>query len=468
MDWCLAVRLTVPRQLTGTQSGITGKRWKEISAPALRSSLLQVKETCMTSMSAASEAGPGQAARPKGRFFANQTFHFETLRNAGYILSNCADLSEVLETVKAIAEGDVQSWYAGWKATTDRVLALAERTQDTLSKGGAYMRASTYQRTSEFFLTPDDPKRPDSFDKISSYFLKGLDALGVPYELITVPYGTASLRALYYPGPQDAETKPLLMFGGGFDSILEEYYPNIAEAALKRGYSVLTYEGPGQGQALRKYGLTYTPEWEKPVAATLDEFLQSHGKPSSIVLIGMSMGGYFAPRAAAFEERIDGVVAYGTMYDFGAVVRPVLAAAKNPLAMNNSLVSWGYRNALWTMGTKDADETIRVCAAYTLAPVAERIRQDVLILVGAEDHFVPRQQTAEFEKALVNARTVTTRIFDRLSGGAGHCQPGALTLYHAAVFDWLLEKFPATAKRVCDAQGKIDRAPQPAEWRESK
>ena len=141
----------------------------------------------------------------------------------------------------------------------------------------------------------------------------------------------------------------------------------------------------------------------------LDEFLHTHAKPSKIVLIGMSMGGYFAPRAAAFEERIDGVVAYDTMYDFGAVVRPVLAATKNPLAMNNIAVSWGYRNAMWTMGTKDAAETIQACAAYTLAPVADRIRQDVLILAGTEDHFVPLHQTADFEKALVNARSVTTR-----------------------------------------------------------
>jgi dienelactone hydrolase len=164
-----------------------------------------------------------------------------------------------------------------------------------------------------------------------------------------------------------------------------------------------------------------------------------------IVLIGMSMGGYFAPRAAAFEERLDGVVAYDTMFDFGAVVRGVLAAAKNPEALKRPDLSWAYHNALWTMGTKDVDETAKVVAAYTLAPVAERIRQDVLILAGAEDHFVPLQQTAELEKALVSARTVTTRIFDRPSGGAGHCQGGALTLYHAAVFDWLLEKFAANA-----------------------
>jgi alpha-beta hydrolase superfamily lysophospholipase len=361
-------------------------------------------------------------------------------------VSNCADLGEILETVKVISEDDAQSWYTAWETTADRVLALAERTQDPISKGGAYLRASTYQRLAEFLIPPDDPKRPGSFERIGSYFLKGLDALEVRYERITVPYGAGNLRAMYFTAPQGAETKPLIMFGGGFDSILEEYYPNFAEAALKRGYSVLTYEGPGQGEALRKYGLTYTAEWEKPVTATLDEFLHTHAKPSRIVLIGMSLGGYFAPRAAAFEERIDGVVAYDTMYDFGAVLGPALAAANNPLAMKNISVSWAYRNAMWTMGTKNADETIQASAAYTLAAIADRIRQDVLILAGTEDHFVPIHQTADFEKALVNARSVTTRIFDRQSGGAGHCQAGALTLYHAAVFDWLLEKFPATPK----------------------
>ena len=166
------------------------------------------------------------------------------------------------------------------------------------------MRAATYQRMAEFLLPPDDAKRPGSFEKIASHFFKGLDTLGVRYERVSIPYGAGKLRALYFPGPQEAETKPLLMYGGGFDSLLEEYYPNFAEAALKRGYSVLTYEGPGQGEALRKHGLTYTPEWEKPVKAVLDEFLRTHVKPSKIVLIGMSLGGYFAPRAAAFEERI--------------------------------------------------------------------------------------------------------------------------------------------------------------------
>jgi hypothetical protein len=80
------------------------------------------------------------------------------------------------------------------------VLALAERTQDPLSKGGAYMRACTYQRTSEFLLPPHDQKRPGSFEKARSYFIKGLDTLGVRFEPIAVPFGKGSLRAILLSG----------------------------------------------------------------------------------------------------------------------------------------------------------------------------------------------------------------------------------------------------------------------------
>jgi hypothetical protein len=99
----------------------------------------------------------------------------------------------------------------------------------------------------------------------------------------------------------------------------------------------------------------------------------------------------------------------------------------------NSYASWGYDNTRWTMGTTDIDETKKACAAYTLAPIAPNIRQHVLILAGTEDHFIPFHQTADFEAALVNARSVTTRIFDRASGGAQHCQNGSITLVHAAI-----------------------------------
>jgi len=189
--------------------------------------------------------------------------------------------------------------------------------------------------------------------------------------------------------------------------------------------------------------MKFTHEWERPTSAVLDEFLRTHAKPSRIILTGMSMGGYFASRAAAFENRIDGVVAYDEAFDLQEVVgRVVLAAKKNPLALQNPDVSWSYDTALWTLGTNSFDDTLEAFAPYKLAGVADRIRQDVLILAGTEDHFIPFHQAADFEKSLINARSVTKRIFDRPSGGAAHCQGGNTSLVHAAVFDWLLEKFP--------------------------
>jgi len=384
-----------------------------------------------------------QAVSPRGRFFTDQTFHFETLRNAGYVFSRCADLGELMETTKQIAEGDVESWYGAWAATADRVTALAERTRDKISQGDAYMRASTYERLAEFLLPPADARRDKSFEKEVRWFLLGLDALAVRYERFSTPYANGRLRALYLPGPPGCEKKPLIVAIGGYDSILEEKYPVIGKAALERGYSVLLYEGPGQGEPLRKYGMKFTPEWEQPTSAVLDDFLRDHEKPSAIVLFGMSMGGYLAPRAAAFDDRIDGVVAYDVCFDLHeAAARTFGAVKQNPLALNNPGVSWAYHNALWTLGATNPEGALEAFSHYKLAPVADRIRQDVLILAGAEDHFIPLHQAADFAKSLINARSVTTRIFDRPSGGGEHCQCGATSLVHAAVFDWLLERFP--------------------------
>jgi len=387
---------------------------------------------------------PLRAVSPRGRFFTDQTFHFETLRNAGYVYSKCADLGEMLEKTKLIAEGDVESWYRAWAAAANRAEGLAASTRDTISKGDAYMRASTYERLAEFLLPPDDPRRAESFDRAVRWFLQGLEALDVRYEGFSAPFANGRLRALYLPGRRGSEKKPLIVAIGGYDSILEEKYPVIGKAALDRGYSVLMYEGPGQGEPLRKYGMKFIPEWEKPTAAVLDEFLRSHDKPPKIILFGMSMGGYLAPRAAAFEPRIDGVVAYDVCFDLHeAAVRTIGAVKQNPALLKNTGASWAYHNALWTMGTTNSDETLEAFSHYRLAPIADRIRQDVLILAGTEDHLIPFHQAADFEKSLVNARSVTTRTFDRASGGAEHCQCGATSLVHAAVFDWLLRRFAA-------------------------
>jgi alpha-beta hydrolase superfamily lysophospholipase len=399
----------------------------------------------------------GAAARPF-RFFADRTYHFQTLRALSDIASGGADTSEVLETIKHIKAGNSDSWYAAWERTGDRLLELASHTRDRISRGRTLLRAHNYYRTAEFLLAPTDPRRAVSWKKNIRAFYDGLDTLQVEYERIRVPFGEHHLNALYFPGPTGSEKRPLIVICGGFDSTLEELYFVIVPAALERGYSVLAYEGPGQGSILRDQNLPFTHEWEKPTAAVLDEYLRTHRRHERMVLIGMSMGGYLAPRAAAFDDRFDGVVAYDVFFDFGAIssrsaprilfwlnrrgLRPLATRLVKVKAALSPYLRWAINNSMWVMGTHDPLETISTLAVYTLEGVAQRIKADVLILAGTEDHFVPFEQIRQFEQGLTQARSIVTVVYDRESGGAEHCQLGAATLWHATLFDWLAKKFP--------------------------
>ncbi len=398
----------------------------------------------------------GRSDVGQGRFFADQTYHFQTLRVLNDVASDGAETSEVLETVKHIRSGDAQGWFRAWSETGDRVARLASATTDRIAKGRALLRAHNYYRTAEFFLLPDDPKRPVSAAKNVQYFYAGLDAMGVAYQRIKVPYGEGHhLEAVYYPAVESDPNRPLIVFCGGFDSTLEELYFLLVKDAHEHGYEVLTYDGPGQGSVLRDQGLTFTHEWEKPTKAVVDAFLAGHARPEKMVLVGASLGGYLAPRAAAFDERFDGVVAWDVLFDLGAVVSAPpavfwlrdhgLVAVVDLMIRANAALSpgfaWRVSNGMWTTGTKHPLDTVTALQKYTLAGVAQRIKGDVLILAGAEDHFVPVAQVAQFEKALTAARSVTTKIYDRSTGGAEHCQIGAQALWHADFFDWMAAKF---------------------------
>ena len=158
-------------------------------------------------------------------------------------------------------------------------------------------------------MLPCDSRKAVTARRSVQAFEKGLDALSVARERTRVPYGRDHLNAIFYPAPPGIQAGPLLVLCGGFDSTLEELYFVLVPAAHARGFSVLTFEGPGQGAVLREQKLTFTPEWELPNAAILDAHFSVHPRQTKTVLIGMSMGGYLASRAAAFDSRIDGVVA---------------------------------------------------------------------------------------------------------------------------------------------------------------
>jgi alpha/beta hydrolase family protein len=257
----------------------------------------------------------------RSHFFEDQTYHFQTLRLLGNEPYGGSDTEEVLETIKHIRSGDAQGWYNAWSTTAERTLALAERTnnKDPQSRGGAFLRAHSYFRVSEFFLPSSDTRRSIATQKNLSAFYDGLAALGVKYKRMEAPYDNGyRLPMNYYPVEAQNRKNTLLVFHGGYDSTLEELYFDLIKDAHDHGYDVLTFSGPGQGLVLTQQKLPFTYEWEKPTSAVIDTFLAHHERPGKMVLVGQSMGGYLAPRAAAFDNRFDGVVAYDVLFDMGA------------------------------------------------------------------------------------------------------------------------------------------------------
>lgn len=393
-------------------------------------------------------------------FFASKLFSYQALRAFNHIPAGGADTGEMLHAIAGIKNNNIESWFASWKDLADKTAQKASVTTDDRSKGLAYLRSHNYYRTAEFLLRKGDARHLDTARQATRYFYMGLDGLGVPYQRLTVPYeGRARLNAVYFPADPSSR-KPLILIVGGFDSTMEELYFFAVQEARLRGYPVLIYEGPGQGNVLREQGLTFIPEWEKPTKAVLDNFLSTHSRPASIVMLGVSMGGYLASRAAAFDSRIAGLASFGVFFNgkdvaangWPAAVVQLLDNGRYDGLLDNTAelaasldpgLRWKLDNGEWTMGVQSSTQLFREFARYTLAPVAGQIRQDVLLMQGTKDHLIPATQLGAFQAALTGARSITTKVYDETFGAQEHCQLGASTTWQADFFDWLAQRFPA-------------------------
>ena len=364
-----------------------------------------------------------------------------------------------LAAVRGLKEGDDEGWYLGWYNMAQRVENRANRVKDKISQGKALLRAANYYRTAEFFLRPGDSRRLHAFDKSVETFYRALDDLGVRYEVLTVPYEGHTLKAVFYRA-LGGESKPLLVAHGGYDSTQEELYFLIVAAALERGYSCLTFAGPGQGSAIRKQGLMFTPEWKNPPAPSLTPLSKNTADRQKLCRWELALGVILRPGLAAHDHRIDGVVAHNVCYNlqeaaFRQVPRPVIWLYDRGYF---GLVNWMMRIAMkfkpgmrwgvlsgekWTMGAKDPIDVLRIFDQYDLKNEAGLITCDVLITAGEKDHLFPVEQVEAFRKALTKAKSVTIRIFSEAEGGAEHCQMGALNMFHETLFDWIESRFPA-------------------------
>ncbi len=329
--------------------------------------------------------------------------------------------------------------YTDWKRETLSIAILAE-------KENRLMNAACYYRLAEFFMDPHDPDKNKAYEKftgLTNDFFKNeqMEKFSIPYENGYLP--AVSIKS--------SGEKGVILIHGGFDSFIEELY--LAALYFKSsGYDVIAFEGPGQGAALKKYGIPMTHEWEKPVAVVLDFF-----KLTDVTLIGISLGGYLALRAAAFDRRISKVVAYDVMYDFiecflnrkgpiGRYAMKFLLATRAAFILNMAisilmkidlLAEWGIKQGMYVMGMDSSYKLFKKYENFTTKDISELITQNVLVLAGSDDHYVSMDQFHAQMKALVNARSVTGRIFTRMENAQNHCQVGNMGIAIDTIINWI-------------------------------
>jgi pimeloyl-ACP methyl ester carboxylesterase len=263
-----------------------------------------------------------------------------------------------------------------------------------------------------------------------------------------VPFRSGSLPA-YDLRPDRQIGVPILMFGG-FDSYVEEFLPMIA-GLVDAGRRIVVFDGPGQGSALEDFGLTMIPEWELPVGAVLD-----HYGLDDVAAVGISLGGGLVIRAAAFEPRISQVVAFDILDDFFEVIasqigrgvriplrgllaaraRGVVNAVADRAAARKPVSQWGLQQGMRVTGTTTSYDFVRSTTEMNTREVSHLVRADVLLLAGADDHYVPLKQLGRQADSLVNARSVTTRIFTAAEQASNHCQLGNIGAVGRLIAAW--------------------------------
>jgi pimeloyl-ACP methyl ester carboxylesterase len=392
-------------------------------------------------------------------FADDPQFWYETQRVLGHTAYGGADSGEVLATAQRIVAGDYDSWHDEWLVTADRV---AREAQDTLYAGHAIsardglLRASSYYRSAEFFLHGNsaDPRIAHSYRRSVACF-KAAAALFAPaIEPVEIPYEDVTLHGYLYRGAGTGKL-PTIVMHNGFDGSAEEMHFFGAAAAQERGYNVLSFDGPGQPAARHRDGLVFRPDWEHVVTPVLDWLIEQPGvDESQLSLLGISMGGYLAARAAAFERRLAACIAIDGVYDLGEIsvgsfpgARPdieVLLRAEYAPAVDeaiavvmatNPTARWGITHGSYAMGADSPRAFLASYLDYTLAGgIAEMIDCPTLICEGEEDEFF-RGQPQEVFDHLTCPKTMLRFAADE--GAGAHCQSGAQRLAFARVYDWL-------------------------------
>ncbi|GAA2248393.1 prolyl oligopeptidase family serine peptidase [Herbiconiux moechotypicola] len=408
---------------------------------------------------------PGHDAHRIAPFSPNEDDDFEIRTVLGHAVEGSSEPGEVLAAVAGIGKGDHEAWFTAWDRLGDRVAAIADAAAvagHRASASGAYLRASTYYGVAVNAVSalPDSSALAPTFAKQKDAWEAFVNHAPVPVERVAIPLESDSMPGYLFRPAEP--TGAALVAVNGSDGSLGGLWASCVAAGLRRGYTVLVFDGPGQQSQLFERGVPFRPDWENVLTPVYDFVAAQAGVDAARVgLYGISQGGYWVARALAYEHRFaaavtdPGVVDVSTSWtahlphsltkllDAGDTEKFDKEMAFGLKLSPATARTWQFRARPYGSGgvALGYAETLEQVRRYTMADVADRITTPLFITDPEGEQFWPGQSARLAE---LTASVSTLQPFTAEEGAAGHCQPLARTLTAQRMYDWLDARLTTT------------------------
>jgi hypothetical protein len=395
------------------------------------------------------------------KFFADPSMDFETRSLVGDIHYGAGDIGEMLTAVANVVDGDATSWVAEWRSLAARIQAIGDESLEgghKVSARNAYLRAAVYYAAANVFV--DGTENADAqLSEIFALHRKCFDLhvglLDPPAIPIAVPYEGGDLPGYLFTPVDDGIARPTIILNNGSDAAVTFLWPGLGQPGLDRGYNAVIFDGPGQQSMLFQRGIPFRPDWEAVITPLVD-FLSARPEvdSSKIVLYGTSQGGYWVPRAAAFEHRLAAVVADPGVVDVSTkwkdnIPKELVAMLEADdekgfnAAMTVARSQWGSameQEVAWRAkpyGDQPSDyATFKRVEEFRLGDAAKDIRAPVMITDPEGEQFWQGQSKELFE-ALTGDKVIVP--FTKAEGADMHVEPMGRSLLEQRMYDWLDE-----------------------------
>jgi dipeptidyl aminopeptidase/acylaminoacyl peptidase len=302
-----------------------------------------------------------------------------------------------------------------------------------LTSGAYYLRAAVYYFCGERFVAPSERKW-DTYRSCLRCFANGVERRFPQIERAEVPYEGTTLPAWFLKAKTKGPAPAVVMFDG-LDNAKEMSVLFGGVEIANRGIHVLAIDGPGQGEALRLQRIPSRYDYEVPAGAAYDWIAQRpEVDPKRVAVMGFSMGGYYAPRAAAMDRRFAACVAWGGHFDY----HESWVRRRRIMESGGTKLSAPGFQLPWVLGMPDIDACMKKLENYRLAGIAEKIECPFFCLHGENDTIV-QLDFAERLYDAVGSKNKTLRVLTAYEGGSEHCQEDNRQVGANIIADWLAD-----------------------------